>query len=267
VEFYRRCRSELADGARIFWDRRLPAIAAGIGSSGRFERYFALFRKRLLPWIHGQGRIDELLQPRGLVDRRRFFDERWSTLAWRALFKVFFSRLVMGRCGRDPAFFDYVEGSVADRILARSRHALRELDPSVNPYLHWILKGCHGEALPLALRAEHFDTIRNRLDRLNWRQTSIEGALAQGGVDHFDRYNLSDIFEYMSPLAARTLLERLHEAGRDGGRLVYWNMLVPRQRPAALADRLESLDGRGLLAEDKAWFYSALRIERVHKAP
>ena len=44
-----------------------------------------------------------------------------------------------------------------------------DLDPADNPYLHWILKGDHGAALPLAWRAEHFDTIRDRLDRLDIR--------------------------------------------------------------------------------------------------
>jgi S-adenosylmethionine-diacylglycerol 3-amino-3-carboxypropyl transferase len=42
-------------------------------------------------------------------------------------------------------------------------------------------------------------------------------------------------------------------------------MLAPRKRPDAMADRLEALDdeARRLHAADRAFFYSALRIERV----
>ena len=93
------------------------------------------------------------------------------------MFRFFFSRAVMGRMGRDPAFFDYVEGRVADRILGRARHALTALDPAANPYLQWILLGHHGTALPYALRPETFEAIRANLDRLEWHCQSIEDYL------------------------------------------------------------------------------------------
>ncbi len=64
----------------------------------------------------------------------------------------------MGRLGRHPEFFRYVDADVATRILERTRHALTVLDPADNPYIHWILTGTHGAALPAALREEHFDT-------------------------------------------------------------------------------------------------------------
>ena len=79
----------------------------------------------------------------------------------------------MGRLGRDPSFFRYVEGSVADRILARTRHALTKLNPAENPYLQWILTGHHTTALPYALRPENFEAIRANLHRLEWRLQPI----------------------------------------------------------------------------------------------
>ena len=36
-------------------------------------------------------------------ERRAFYDEQWDTWRWRLLFRVFFSRFVMGRLGRDPS--------------------------------------------------------------------------------------------------------------------------------------------------------------------
>src|SRR5205823_6585858 len=121
---------------------------------------------------------------------------------------------VMGRLGRDPAFFRYVKGSVADRILARTRHALTELNPADNPYLQWILTGRHTTALPYALRPENFEPIRANLDRLESRCQSLEEFLEQEGRGAIDRANLSDIFEYMSDENCACLLERLADAGR-----------------------------------------------------
>jgi S-adenosylmethionine-diacylglycerol 3-amino-3-carboxypropyl transferase len=171
----------------------------------------------------------------------------------------------MGRLGRDPEFFRYVEGSVATRILQRTRHALTELDPSANPYLHWILTGDHGDALPLALRAEHFEHIRRNLDRLEWRCQSVEEFLAASGSPAVDRYNLSDLFEYVSVDHYHQLLASLIRASRPQARLAYWNMLAPRRRPESMSAVLRPLGelAARLHAADKAFFYSAFVIEEV----
>jgi S-adenosylmethionine-diacylglycerol 3-amino-3-carboxypropyl transferase len=257
---YARCRKALSDEARKFWDAHPAEIAAGIGSAGKFEHYFALFRHWVLPLAHTQRRVSQLLQ--GGAARREFYDRVWDSWRWRLLFHLFFSRFVMGRLGRDPSFFRYVEGSVAERILARARYALRELDPAGNPYLQWILTGRHTTALPFALRSENFATIRANLDRLEWRCRPLEEMLQPRT---YDRINLSDIFEYMSPTASGELLENLARAGRPGARLVYWNMLAPRHRPEHLADRLRPLPEltERLFRTDKAFFYSALVVEEV----
>lgn len=261
---YLRCRPRLTPEARAFWDAHAAVIRAGIGSGGKFERYFRLFKDRIVPLVHGGRTVDALLRGGDRDARLRFYESRWNTWRWRLLFKVFFSRFLMGRLGRDPEFFKYVEGSVADRILARTRHALTELDPSRNPYLHWILRGTHGDALPFALRAENFDAIRNNLDRLEWRLGALEDVLDELGDGAVDGFNLSDIFEYMGPEACASLLERLARAGKRGARLAYWNMLAPRCRPEGLAHRLRPVpDGSRLLAQDKAWFYSAFVLEEV----
>ena len=262
---YARCRPALSAEARAVWDRRPADVERGIGGAGKFERYFSLFRRLVLPLVHRRAEVAALLEPRARGPREAHYERRWNTWRWRLLFRLFFSRLVMGRLGRDPEFFRYVEGDVADRILARTRHALVELDPSDNPYVHWILTGTHGASLPLALRAEHFDTIRSRLDRLEWRRQSVEAFAAECGSGTVDRFNLSDIFEYMSEPRCHSLLSRLVEVARPGARFAYWNMLAPRRSPASMRDRLTPLDALAgaLHAQDRAFFYSALVVEEV----
>jgi S-adenosylmethionine-diacylglycerol 3-amino-3-carboxypropyl transferase len=265
LELYERCRKALTPADASFWDGRRAEVELGVGSIGRFERYFALFRTRVLPLVHRRRTVDALLQRRSADERRRFYDERWDTMRWRLLFRIFFSRTVMGRLGRDPEFFRYVEADVAGSILRRTAHALRELDPSANPYVHWILTGTHGDALPLALRPEHFDTIRDHVDRVEPHLLSIEELLGHTGSGAIDRCNLSDLFEYVSEDHYHRMLEGLVRASRPGGRLAYWNMLAPRRRPESMAAQLRPLDDLAgtLHLQDKAFFYSALRIEEV----
>jgi S-adenosylmethionine-diacylglycerol 3-amino-3-carboxypropyl transferase len=262
---YQRCRGILSAEARLFWDARSAELEQGIGSLGKFERYFATFRSRILPLVHSRRMVDRLLAGGEPAAREAFYVRQWDTWRWRLLFKIFFSQFVMGRLGRDPAFFRYVKGGVAGRILSRTRYALTALDPAANPYLQWVLVGRHTTALPLALRPENFDAIRSNLDRLEWVRCTLEEYLENHRDLRIQRFNLSDIFEYMSPENYERLLERIASAGGPGARLAYWNMLAPRSRPESLARRLRPLEeiaGR-LFARDKAWFYSRFVLEEV----
>lgn len=264
-DLYLRCRPAVSSEAREFWDRQPDAIDQGIGGVGKFEEYFALFRRRILPLVHGSDCVRQLLRGGSLEERRAFYDNEWDTARWRVMFRVFFSRPVLGRLGRDPEFFRFVRGEIAGTILARARYALTSLDPAENPYIHWILTGQHGNALPHALRPENFNVIRERLDRIEWHCLPLERLLERCPEASIARFNLSDIFEYMSASDYEILLQRLVRAGRPGGRLVYWNLFVDRRRPDALASRLHPLEdlARDLHARDKTFFYRALVIEEI----
>lgn len=259
---YRGLRGELGEGARAYWDARPELVAGGIIHAGRFERYLRAFRRRVLPLVHSRATIEALRAPRDVDERRRFYDDRWDTLRWRLLFRIFFSRTVMGRFGRDAAFFDQVEGTVADRILDRTRYALRELPVRSNPYVAYIMTGTFPpEARPRYLRDEHRGVIRDRLDRVR----PVHGSVAEAGDGPFDGFNLSDIFEYMSPEEHARTYTALVDRASAGARLVYWNLLAPRGRPAADAHRVEPLtaSASALHARDRAWFYGALHVDEV----
>ncbi len=262
---YHRCRPALSAAARIFWDARPQAIALGIGAAGKFERYFETFRRRMLPLVLTRKRVEQLLRGGSREEREAFYRDKLDTWRWQLIFRVFFSRFVMGHMGRDPSFFRYVEGSVSGRILDRARHALTALDPADNPYLQWILTGHHTTALPFALRPENFELIRANLDRLEWHCQPLEQFLDSVEEQTFDAFNLSDIFEYISQENYHRLLEQLIRSGRSGARLAYWNTLADRHRPDSMADRLRPLDelSRSLHAKDKAFFYSAFIVEEI----
>ena len=267
-ELYRRCRRVLDEDTRRFWDAadaadpERGAVAAGVAGCGRFESYFAAFRRWALPLVHPRRRVEALLEPRDPAARRRFFEESWNTRRWRALFRGFFSNFVMARLGRDPAFFRYVDGGVAGFLLGRTEHALAGLDPSANPYLRWVLTGTHGDALPAAWRPEHFDAIRRRVDRVQLRRCPLEAALGEAPAGSLHRFNASDVFEYMSRAASDALFGQIARACAPGGAVVYWNMAVPRQSPAGSGLTRDPAEEARLQAEDKAWFYRRIGVER-----
>ena len=258
---YRQLRADLAEEARSFWDARPAAIARGAIHAGKFEGYFHGFRRFVLPLIHSRSRVDELRTPRSKAEREAFYERRWNTWRWRALFRVFFSRSVMGRLGRDPEFFAQVQGAVADRILARTRYAFTALPTESNAYLAYTMTGnFQPGALPRYLRPEHHETICARLDRVR-----LERAPAESVAGPVVGFNLSDIFEYMSSAEHERCYATLLDHAAPGARLVYWNMLVPRARPDREAARSRPLEelSRDLHSADRAWFYQRLHVDQV----
>jgi S-adenosylmethionine-diacylglycerol 3-amino-3-carboxypropyl transferase len=242
IPLYRRCASLLSADARRFWDRRSQAIERGIGRGGKFENYLESFRTRVLPFVHRHRIVEKLFERKSEAAREAFYTELWDNKRWRWLFKTFCSRFVIGHFARDPRFFDYADGDVSKHLLERTRYALTTLDPTDNPYLQWIFFGHYREALPYALRPENFDKIRNNLDRLEWRQESVEDFLESGSTST----SVTDV-------ASR------------GARIAYWNMLVPRSRPEELAQVVRPLRALSdeLHRQDRTFFYRAFVVEEV----
>jgi len=262
LDTYRALRADLSPGAREFWDAHPETVAGGAIHAGKFERYLRGFRRFVLPLVHSRRTIEALREPRTVPEQREFYAKEWDTWRWRGMFRLFFSRAVMGRLGRDPALFDHVGGvSTGDRILARTRYALTELPVRPNPYCAYIMTGTYPpEALPRYLRPEHFDAVRGRLDRLRLVRGGVEGVDGP-----FDGFNLSDVFEYMGPAEHARVYAALVDRANPGARLAYWNMMARRARPDAESARVRRLEAeaRDLHARDRAWFYSAFHLDEV----
>ena len=262
---YHGLESDLAPASQQFWSRHPTYIAKGIIHTGKFEDYFGKFRTWVLPLIHSRATVRQLLEPKDVAGRRQFWAEVWNNRRWRALFRIFFSRFLLGRLGRDPEFFRYVEGSVSDRILQRVEYALTALPTHDNPYLDYIVHGNFVQTLPLYLRPELYVAIRAGLDRLRL----VHGSIEEAGRSHvgrgFDGFNLSDIFEYLDPATAESLYMELFGLARPGARIAYWNTLVPRSCPTELLDRIRPQKefAHKLFARDRAFFYCSFEIDEV----
>jgi len=253
--------SSMDTSARDFWQNKLDAINIhGLAGIGKFEKYFAIFRRFILPLIASKRTCHQLFEPMNHDERMYFFDKKWDRWRWRLATRLFFSQKIMGLLGRDPAFFDYANGNLPTQIRNLVRHAVTNLEPRHNPYMQWILLGKHTHALPLAWREQHYDFIRHRLDRIKLLQGGVEEA--QGS---FDGFNLSDIFEYMSPQLSHDIYAQLLGLAKPKARFVYWNMMVRRQMSDDFPGQVElnEKDSSSLDFQDKAFFYSNLVIEDV----
>ncbi|MCB0429459.1 MAG: DUF3419 family protein [Flavobacteriales bacterium] len=244
-----------------YWRQKTGLIDAGIIHGGKFERYFRIFHSRLLPWIHGKERVEELLTLKSSEAQERFYVEKWNSRRWKVFFKLFFSRAVMGKFGRDPAFFKEVKVPVATAIYETAARHLRKAECADNYFLRYIMRGTFGDQLPHYARRENFDAIRNNISRISTWQGLAEVC---ADIDDFSHFNLSNIFEYMSTPVFKEVATKLANGSRAGATFAYWNLMVSRGLADVLPDRFRSDTQRSeeLHRVDKGFFYRQLHIDK-----
>jgi len=262
ILLYEKIRRDLSEESRLFFENNRPMIATGIIFSGKFENYFRLFRTKVLPLIHKRKTVLELIAEKSIEEQHQFYKNKWNNRRYRILFRLFFGKKNLGKRGRDPAFFQYVEGSVADRILKRSEYALTEINNHGNPYLNFILLGNFPKyALPHYLRRENFNKIKTNIGHITPFKGSISQAIDRYPDVKFNAFNLSDIFEYISHDEFIQELWKIRQASASGARIVYWDMLAGRflpeqDSPFAWNKELSEM----LFGQDKAFFYNYLIV-------
>jgi S-adenosylmethionine-diacylglycerol 3-amino-3-carboxypropyl transferase len=262
LEIYKTLRPQLSAEAQTWWDAHADIISAGIVSQGKFERYFAYFRNRLLPLIHSKKTIAKLFEIKTIAAQKEFYDKHWNTWRWRLFFRIFFSRYVMGKYGRDPEFMKEVKVTVSEYIFGKAQSHLVKPEAQQNLYLHHILAGTFAPQLPLYARKEYFDVIRGNLDRFVVFKGYAEDAIRSHGK--FSAFNLSNIFEYLPSDACRTIGENLCGGATENAKFAYWNLMVPRRLSALLPGQLQydEMRSNALMQKDNGFFYRQFILDR-----
>jgi S-adenosylmethionine-diacylglycerol 3-amino-3-carboxypropyl transferase len=269
-DLYHAVRADLSPHAQAYWDTQRRALDTGLLRAGRYERYLEAFR-RLLQLIEGPRTVERLFEATSLDQQRRYHEERWDSLRWRAFFRLFFSRSVLGAAGLDPRFFTFVNGvrSFGEHFRALTRHALTELPIRDNYFVAQICLGRYLDelAVPPYLRADRFDALRRTLDRIEIFTGEVGTLLRSLPDDAVDAFNYSNVFEWVPPDAFEAMLRETWRVGRPGARLCYRNLLVRRGHPGALDGLFEphgDLAAR-LLQRDRSFVYSNFEVASVTK--
>ncbi|MBN1525628.1 MAG: DUF3419 family protein [Spirochaetales bacterium] len=265
TRLYNKLRILLGQKSREFFDSNKKLIDTGLVYTGKFERYFTYFRKFILPLILSKSKRNSLIKPRTKNERELFYEKNINTFIYNRICRFFFSRYMMGKLGRDMEFYRFVEGGAAKQIMKRVKIGLTETSTSDNPYLEFILFGKYVKTFPHYLRLQSFDPIKKNIDKLVVFHGSTSDFIKKNPKTNFNGFNLSDIFEYMSEDLFRQEIETLLCSAVSKARLVYWNMLVPRQAHRLFPKKIKPLSqlGRELFLRDKAFFYRDVIVEET----
>lgn len=264
LELYDAVRKDLSEVARKYFDEHRDLVEKGIIHVGKFERYFQMFRKYIIPLTSSQKNYSEFSKMRDTGAQKDFYLRKINTRRFQTLFRIFFGYKLMAKYGRDKAFFKYVQKSDVESngadIKKRAEFGLFHVENASNPYFDYIANNNFTHAFPYYLRPENYNKIRENLDKLELIHGSVEDLL----VMDFDFIYLSDIFEYMSTKEFGESIEEIKRRTRKGSRILFWNM----QNRRYVEDdefRLDVEGSRELFEKNKAWFYRDLLIYEVRK--
>jgi S-adenosylmethionine-diacylglycerol 3-amino-3-carboxypropyl transferase len=262
---YHRVKSDLSPGARTFWDQKGDWFDRGLLTQGGFERYHAMLRS-LIRTVLGRNRIETLFRL-AASEQRRFYDTDWNTLPWRMLIRFGCSRMVMGR-KLDPSWFaDATVPNAGAHFGQLAEHAIADLPARTNYFLAHILRGSYLDEVevPDYLRPGHFDTIRQRIDRIRPLTADVADALSELPDRSIDGFALSNVFEYSPSAVFDQARRELRRVARPNARLSLRNLLAPRR----LADDPAFVVNAGLSRElqqaDRGFIYSRFEAATVRE--
>ena len=270
VYAYHLIRDKLPDWVRQYWDQHEDVIRLGVLQNGRFEKYLQTFGLKILPWIHNRRTIEHMRELSDLQEQSAFYEKKWNSWRWQGLFRLFFSKKLMAAMGRSTEQFQYVEGPVADAIMARTKKAFTQIPVATNPYMQWILRGYFPNILDAHpyLRPDGIAYLKNANVDMQFVHSGIVEYLQSCEDSSIQAFNFSDIFEYLSEDICQSIFEECVRCGSNASRIAYWNLLAPRSRPESLAQVLhpQKDEAAHLFAQDRAFFYGAFHIDEIHKS-
>lgn len=267
---YQKLKPHLTNSAAAFWDHHTDILLQGFIMNGRYER-FIKWAGKAISLLQGRKRVVGLFEQKSREAQQAYFDEFWDTGRFRYLFKILFNKKVLARRGLVAEYFTFDDGSrsFAESFYQRSKKAFCNIPIQGNYFLSLYLLGKYSQAneVPAYLKEENFETIKARVDRIR-----IITAGAQNWIDtmpdnSIDCFALSNICELMSEQETYGLFKAVGRTAKDGARIIFRNLMIPREVPASLQGsiRKNEMLSKQLFNTDRSFVYGKVAAYTVHK--
>jgi len=122
-----------------------------------------------------------------------------------------------------------VKGDVGQLIFEKAEQHLQSKEAQTNAMLHFCLTGKFGNFLPPYIQKNNFDSIKQWLqtNQITFFHGDLQQALQQ--FKGFNRFNLSNIFEYMNERIFKKQTEIVFKQSAKDAIVAYWNLMVNRK--------------------------------------
>ena len=146
-----------------------------------------------------------------------------------------------------------------DYAYRRITQSISEWPIRENPFITYGLFGNfpRPEGYPFWLQRQNFPALKENVGRIRLKFGSLERVLDSSEPGTYSKFNLSNIFEYMSEADYETALQGILRVSPSGGRISFWTLFVLRPVPESLTGRFTPISPAGktwdLIEDFQAW--------------
>ncbi len=278
LELYSKVRPHLSERARTWCDVREGDIKGGLHWSGRLEAFFRAWRVGGLERVHTPETIAKMLSfdVGELEAQKAFFTEHFGTEGVKREIAEYFTVERIGGEGRDERQMRYVAGAddKKEKNARLSSYFFKRFatictaTPSMrNNYLESLLTGRYRslDHVQTYLHPANYERLKGLVNRVELVNEELGSYVKTQPVGALNKANLSDLFEYLDESVCEDMFRTFGERFRPAGRIIYWNLFVPRSAPEHLHALIapQQAEANELYARDRALFYSAFHIDEV----
>lgn len=263
VELYRKIRKHMPPYAQEFWDANHPIIERGIFYCGKVEAFFTLYR-RILGWLYDFSTIEPLFHQPDLAAQAAYY-KQFRKKRWRFLNSCLLNKFVLSLVKGAHSFAQVEDPDLSQNLNRKIDRAMATFYNPDNYFMALMLLGAHfsRKAMSPYLLEENFPVMKRNIDRLEIFMGTVGDCLKKWGSQSFDKFNLSNIFEWMDHEFFNGVIREVLALARPGARMCWrYTLARPRQLDAENTRRLVSepeLAAR-LFAQDRSFIYESFHV-------
>ncbi len=264
-----RLRPLLSPRSCEFWDKKLWMAHRGLYEFGKMGMAARIVRF-LFPLLGiSRYHIDRFFESTTLAEQRARYARHVAPHLWGPVVeRLCKSRWFMYLCGVHPRQLDLIDErhGIYEYIKERIEYALTQVPIHDNYFLSVTATGrFRGNHVPPYLLAENFPILRRNLDRVTVINGLLGPYLDTLPAGSINKFNLLDIFDWMTPELFESTLKSVLRAAAPGARLIYrsgsYELPPPKSIQRHLVEHAEL--SRELLAIDRSATYGSFYVFSV----
>jgi len=262
-------RPHLSPSAREFWDKNLWMVARGLYQFGRMGLFCRLLRRFLGALGIKPQHIEGFFELRSLEEQAAWYHQHAAPRLWGPWSRRFVQfKPFLYMAGVHPNQFRLVDErhDIYEYVKERVEYALTRVPIYDNYFLSQAVTGrFRGDRVPPYLLEENFLTLRRNLSRVQVVNGWLGPYLDTLPPSCVTRFNLLDIFDWMTSDAFEATLRSVLRTAAPGAVVIYRSGSYRLDPPPAILPHVEpdAELARRLLATDRSATYGSFYVLSV----
>ncbi len=261
-----RLRPNISRRSAEFWDKNLWMLARDLYQFGRMGLFCRILRRFLRTLGISAQRTEEFFELRTLAEQSDWYRKHVAHRLWTPAARRFVQfKPFMYLAGVHPNQFTLVDDrhDMYEYVKERVEYALTKVPIYDNYFLSQAVTGrFRDQRVPPYLLEQNFETLRRNLSRVEVVNGWLGPYLDSQPPGTFSKFNLLDIFDWMSPEVFERTLRSVVRAARPGATMIYRSGSYRLDPPASIRPYLEphTQMARELLAIDRSATYGSFYV-------